>query len=144
RMLDATHGFIVGDGGQVLVNQGSGWVSEKIAGINDDLSGVWALDATRAFAVGDKGRLLRRTAMGWSAPSSGTTATLKDVAFADDLNGWIVGDGTILVTSDGGQTWHRQVSPTGSTLQSVAPISTELVFAAGSSRNVIKTTLGGR
>lgn len=144
RMVDATHGFIVGDGGELLVNQGSGWVSEKIPGVTSNLWGVWAVDATTAFAVGDAGRLLKRTSMGWSSPSSGTTATLKDVAFADAQHGWIVGDGTILVTSDGGTTWKKQVSPTGSTLQSVSPVTPDVVFAVGSARTAIRTSLGGR
>ncbi|HEY3451114.1 MAG TPA: YCF48-related protein [Myxococcales bacterium] len=144
RMVDESRGFIVGDGGEILVSSGGAWVSEKIPGVTNNLWGVWAVDATTAFAVGDGGRLLKRTSAGWASPPSGTTATLKDIAFADPLNGWIVGDGTILVTSDGGTTWKKQVSPTGSTLQSVSAVSADVVFAVGSARAAIRTTLGGR
>ena len=47
-----------------------------------------------------------------STRTSGTTAPLNAVAFANATRGWAVGDdGTILATADGGATWSRQTPP---------------------------------
>lgn len=45
----------------------------------------------------------------WVSQNSGTNKNLNSVSFVDSLQGWIVGDsGTILHTSDGGNTWSGQ------------------------------------
>lgn len=46
----------------------------------------------------------------------GTRARLYDIAFASDRQrGWVVGEwGTLLATSDGGDSWHPQTRPTRS------------------------------
>ena len=49
-----------------------------------------------------------------------TGNTLEDVCFIDDLNGWAVGEnGTIIHTSDGGESWDFQNSGTELRLRSV-------------------------
>jgi photosystem II stability/assembly factor-like uncharacterized protein len=62
---------------------------------------------SRVFFTPDAGR-------SWSAFSTGTTAPLRAITFADDLHGWAVGQlGLILSTQDGGRTWRRQRSGGG-------------------------------
>lgn len=61
-----------------------------------------------AWAVGYWGSVLRSTDAGetWEYGRTPTTASLYDVAFADELNGWAVGsEGTLLRTTDGGRSW---------------------------------------
>ena len=56
----------------------------------------------------------------WTAQNSGVTARLNDVYFADSQTGWAVGDnGTIVNTTDGGQTWLLQSSGTTEILRAV-------------------------
>ncbi|MBT4483571.1 MAG: T9SS type A sorting domain-containing protein [Candidatus Latescibacteria bacterium] len=53
----------------------------------------------------------------WHFQDSGTTETLLDVCFIDELHGWAVGENsTIIATSDGGETWVKQVCPLDSLL----------------------------
>jgi photosystem II stability/assembly factor-like uncharacterized protein len=57
---------------------------------------------SRIFSTPDAGRT-------WSAAPTGIAVPLRAIAFADDKHGWAVGQlGTVLATSDGGQTWQRQ------------------------------------
>ena len=45
----------------------------------------------------------------WTKQNSGTLAWLHSIYFVDESNGWIAGsNGTILKTSDGGQTWKTR------------------------------------
>ena len=45
----------------------------------------------------------------WHPVLSGVTSTLLDIDFVDPEHGWAVGqDGTIIATSDGGETWHSR------------------------------------
>lgn len=45
----------------------------------------------------------------WTLQTSGTTATLNDVHFISELNGWAVADANLLLaTADGGATWTQQ------------------------------------
>ena len=50
----------------------------------------------------------------WEDRSLGKDITLNAVTFVDEKEGWIVGEfGTILHTSDGGETWQRSEEITG-------------------------------
>jgi photosystem II stability/assembly factor-like uncharacterized protein len=81
-------------------------------------------------------------------------AQLTDVFFLDADRGWAVGDrGTILATTNGGQEWHAQKSPTTPRLESVWFVDANTGWAAGgmatpysslSSGVVLHTTDGGR
>lgn len=66
----------------------------------------------RVVAVGEHGVVLLRDAPDAAvrqAASVPVDATLTAVAFADAQRGWAVGHwGTILATTDGGETWQRQ------------------------------------
>jgi photosystem II stability/assembly factor-like uncharacterized protein len=61
HMLDATHGWAVGDGGLILKTpNGSTW-SPQISGVTEDLTAVSPLDDQRAWAVGDGEEILKTT-----------------------------------------------------------------------------------
>lgn len=74
------------------------------------------LDAARAgkriVAVGEHGIVLLSDDEGKTYRQARTvpvSATLSAVTFTDDKHGWAVGQwGTILATSDGGETWNKQ------------------------------------
>ena len=48
----------------------------------------------------------------WEIQDSGVDVRLRDVCFVDSLHGWAIGDSaTIIATTDGGQTWLKQICP---------------------------------
>jgi photosystem II stability/assembly factor-like uncharacterized protein len=79
----------------------------------------------------------------WTAISSGTSADLYSVQFVDERNGWAVGlNGTIIHSSDSGNTWSPQLSGVLDTLFSVCFIDASTGWIAGT-KKILKTTNGG-
>ena len=73
------------------------------------------------------------------------TSSLRDITFADDRNGWIVGhDGLILATTDGGLTWARQASGTQQHLAVAVARPGGRVWAAGAYGSILASATGGR
>ena len=73
------------------------------------------------------------------------TSSLRDIAFADDRNGWIVGhDGVVLASTDGGLTWARQASGSQQHLAVVAARPGGRVWAAGAYGSILASATGGR
>ena len=89
------------------------------------------------------GTVNAQSRFGWSAVTSGTQQHLHDVHFVDASNGWAVGwAGTVLRTSDGGDTWSLTRSG-GSHLWGVDFVDASNGWAVGSSGNIIRTSDGG-
>lgn len=82
----------------------------------------------------------------WTSQSSGVLETLNDVFFIDSQTGWAVGNnGTILNTTNGGETWATQSSSATQGIRAVFFIDANTGWAVGGStiRTMIKTTDGG-
>jgi photosystem II stability/assembly factor-like uncharacterized protein len=59
-------------------------------------------------------------ASSWTRQPSGTMAWLRSVYFLDQNRGWVAGSGgTVLQTTDGGETWKRLQTLTRDTLHDV-------------------------
>jgi photosystem II stability/assembly factor-like uncharacterized protein len=85
-------------------------------------------------------------AAGWTAQSSGTASALSAVACTSPLDGWAVGAaGTILVTSDGGETWAAPTTPVPTThdLSGVAFADAGHGWAVGAAGTILVTSDGG-
>jgi photosystem II stability/assembly factor-like uncharacterized protein len=157
---DATHGCAVGvrvDNApsgppRPLVaftdNGGSSWsVASSIGTITSELTAVLAHSATDVWVAGKSGTLAhydgswtKRTVPGW--PS---TKAFQAIAFADDLNGWAVGDGLgIARTTDGGATWTLVTAPGSTTaaLRGVCAVDGADAYAVGDG-GLIKYISGG-
>jgi len=80
----------------------------------------------------------------WYNQNSGTNTFLFDVHFVDKDNGWIAGNtGTILNTTDGGNTWNEQSTPPNNTYYCVYFTDSMNGWAGGFSGKLIRTTDGG-
>src|SRR5438270_2107946 len=76
--------------------------------------------------------------------ASGTNNFLWGVSFSDTNNGIAVGEaGTILRTTDAGQTWVSQASGTSNGLVGASLIGTNAGVAVGSLGEIVHTTNGG-
>ena len=80
----------------------------------------------------------------WTRQPSGTGVTLLDVAFVGPNEGWVVGrSGTILHTSNGGDTWEAQVSGTEVRLQGLSLPDADHGWAVGTFGTILHTSNGG-
>ena len=86
------------------------------------LHAIYFLDQNRGWAVGSRGTLLSTKDSGksWQANPQPTDDVIREVYFADDLNGWLLCERNIydlksndepraylMKTSDGGEQWQR-------------------------------------
>jgi len=84
------------------------------------------------------------TKPGWIAQESGTENRLLGVWFSDENTGTVVGDrGTILRTTDGGDTWTSQTSGTGEFLWGVRFADSMNGWVVGEGSTILHTTDGG-
>lgn len=81
----------------------------------------------------------------WVAQASGTDADLRGVYFVSSSTGWAVGArGTILFTTDGGQTWQARDSGTYQALNDVYFQDARRGWVVGRAATILTTTDGGR
>jgi photosystem II stability/assembly factor-like uncharacterized protein len=118
EMIDKTTGWAVGDAGTILrtENGGLSWspveTSELEAVISQfDLKTV-SNSRTKTWFAGNPGTFLfcfDQTSGNITAHQTPISASINNVHFIDDQTGWGVGNfGTIIATTDGGQTWQTQ------------------------------------
>ena len=159
---DQDLGFAVGEAivditPQALVlrttNGGSTWTPQfpaREAAI--DFVDIAVINPLTAFAVGAGttgivGAIIRTDDGGdtWDLQTSGSPARLNGVSFADDQNGFAVGnEGTILHTTNGGATWKQQQS--GITIEHLLRVWAIDPFSAwvvGSDGVLLSTTNAG-
>ena len=153
---DAQNGFAMGGDSGILYrteDSGKSWTPIAIDGGKLPVAHViyfrtsnvgWMLPAVlserRLMKTIDGGRSWNLAA---TLPATG--AGLFDIRFADEDNGWIVGDrGLVLHTSDDGTTWERQDSGTERLLTSVFPIDGDTAWIAAGRGTLLFTRTGGR
>jgi photosystem II stability/assembly factor-like uncharacterized protein len=165
---DGRTGWIVGKSATILhtADGGRTWKPQKgpVAG-DKHLFNVDVIDARTAWAVGDWGAIAMTRDAGatWVDRSLGTvtvkteqapgreTATitddviLYDVSFPDAQHGFIGGEfGTVLATSDGGETWEKRETGTEKTLFGLHFSTPERGWAVGIDGLLLQTRDGGR
>ncbi len=139
--FDSTHGIAVGCAGQVVyTTDGSDWQS----GVSGTLKTIHAVDMVSpqvGFMVGedeDSGTLvMKKTENGgatWTsmaAPTDVSWKNLRGVAFADENNGWITGEGgTVLHTTTGGTTWVSEPI-TSESFMAISAVSPSAAWIGG-------------
>ncbi len=97
------------------------------------------------WRVGPHGLIQEAGAKGeWKTHPSGVEADLYFIAFPSPDVGWVVGQaGTILRTSDGGNTWNRISSPTSDAIVRVGATSAQAAEISTRSGLVFVTSDGG-
>lgn len=110
----------VGEGAIVMESRdnGTSWSQLGLtlpAGVPDcfDFNTVFAGGNT-IFVAGSPGTFIFSSRDGgktWLATASGSRVPIRRITFTDPLHGWCVGElGTILATTNGGESWHVQRS----------------------------------
>jgi photosystem II stability/assembly factor-like uncharacterized protein len=80
----------------------------------------------------------------WTKVESDVTNWLYDIDFPDNQNGWIVGDsGIILNSTNGGESWGRQICPINEILCAVDFVDTSYGWIC-SMNSILRTTNGGK
>ena len=110
--FDAEHGAAAGQDGTVLATTdgGQSWATTSVA---SDVAGLAHCDSADAWTVGYGGLVEATTDGGatWRPLTRTTVGTYDGVAFADDDNGWAVGQNGVFGTTDGGATWMPRPLP---------------------------------
>jgi photosystem II stability/assembly factor-like uncharacterized protein len=81
---------------------------------------------------------------GWYAQESGTSDVLSGVDFVDSDKGWVVGQNTVLHTTDGGDNWYPQDTPTYYGYYSVDFVDAQHGWIAGKHGTILHTDDGGQ
>ena len=118
-----------------------------------DLHAAWHRTPTQAVAVGDDATVLLETDSGrrWLPAAVDLPAglvpliDLRDVCFADEQNGWAVGQpgGYLLRTADGGQTWALALTGQPRSLRAIHFVTPQVGYAVGEGGVICKTVDGG-
>jgi photosystem II stability/assembly factor-like uncharacterized protein len=160
--LDRNHLWIAGQAGQIAhsIDAGKSWQMQP-SGTERQLLELAFANADRGLAVGDFGTI-RRTVDGgksWSEVKLPQDTRLPEdvaeivqpgdvviygVAFPDPDHVWIAGEfGVILNSTDGGETFHPQVSPVDSSLFGIYFTDAQHGWAVGLEETLLATTDGG-
>lgn len=119
RMSSTSDGWLVGDGGLLLVTRdgGNSWRAPPQATPGAEQFDWRAVEVRGAhcWVAGTPGsRVWHSTDAGatWQSHPTGQSLPITSLAFVDEEQGWATTAlGGILATSDGGQTWRKQRSP---------------------------------
>ena len=122
--VDNQTGWAVGDDGVILRTSDGGttWVTQT-SGTTHDMRAVFFLDANTGWAVGyaNNNVTLKTTDGGstWTDISTviAGTGILRDIAFSNANDGWMVASDAIYASTDGGTTWTAQTTNSSVTAQ---------------------------
>ncbi|NQV18159.1 MAG: right-handed parallel beta-helix repeat-containing protein [Armatimonadetes bacterium] len=80
----------------------------------------------------------------WILLDSGTAQNLNSVDFFDGNIGLVVGEsGTILKTTNGGETWDNVTSGTSNNLNGISFVNADTAVVVGDGQTILRTTDGG-
>lgn len=116
--------------------------SSRLGGLT--IRGVQPKSAIK-WRVGPKGTIQKADESGgWERVASGVQDDLFDITFAGEA-GWAVGhEGTVLRSTDGGNTWRKVAAPTTEDLVRVSTLGAQQAQVFARSGKSYTTTDGGR
>jgi photosystem II stability/assembly factor-like uncharacterized protein len=145
-MLDASTGWVCGDGGTLLKtnNGGENWTPVPVTGNN--LNSILFKDVNTGIAVGNNGVIIRTTNGGanWSAVTSGTTEQFRKVSSGAGNVVIAAGDnGLASVSVDNGASWTLRNAGTTARFRGSAAAGPNKVWAAGENGLIRYSSDGG-
>jgi photosystem II stability/assembly factor-like uncharacterized protein len=114
KFKDSLEGWVVGGNDSTMeagvyhtLDGGLSWNLQMLPQGSKILHSLELIDGNKLWAVGRNGTIIHSSNGGnsWEMQISGVDTTLYDIDFADSLRGLIAGDGVVLYTRDGGNTW---------------------------------------
>ncbi len=99
-----------------------------------------------AYISGGSGYFFKSTDAGLTWETAGyrfTSQRIRDVSFADNNNGYVVGTNLVAKTTDGGKTWAEQVSPYTGDISEVVALTPDIAVAGCGDGNILRTANGG-
>ena len=146
-LFDNNSVFAVGDGALVYPLTTSATTSANavdLGGISDDLLAVDIASATYLLSVGEGGKILKYNGTEWKCVTMVEPLALNATDMVDGGTGYGVGNnGTVVKTTDDGQSWQNQNSSQTQRLNAVVAIDLNNVIAVGNSGAIVRTTNGG-
>jgi len=158
--LDAERGWLVGGGAAIeggiigsTVDGGETWsfqtgqVPTGAASSAHRHQAVHFFDGDRGLLAGDRGMVLRTVDGGenWHRLLY-TSRHFFDLSFVDDRYGWVVGDGQLFRTTDGGDVWFPSFAEDFDgpfTARAIQFLDREIGWAAGVGGAIYRTSDGG-
>ena len=139
---DASTCWAVGFNGLIkTTDKGETWTSD-LEGYG--LLDIYFLNSNVGWVVGLSGTIFKTTDGGsdWEALDNEFNFHFEKVYFADENNGYIVGNNYFLKTNDGGVSWTSK-QPTDHILQTMFFINKDTGWIAGNEGVILKTTDAG-
>ncbi len=154
---DLNNGWISADHAIILntTDAGESWlVKQTSLWPPYDLADISFCDANTGYAVGVFGSVLYTSNGGtdWSSQSSGTTSWLNGVVCLNNYTTFAVGNsgriiktasGFVSKTTDGGNSWNKQICQTNQTLYSLSFVDANNGWVVGSSGKIFYSSDGG-
>jgi photosystem II stability/assembly factor-like uncharacterized protein len=106
--VDSLRGWAAGTAGRGLytTDGGASWIQRDIPTSAIALMGIEFADSLRGWAVGTDGAILHTPDFGLTWIPQGSFANhFYGLDFSDTAAGWVSGNGIIIKTTDGGETW---------------------------------------
>ncbi|MBK7578370.1 MAG: hypothetical protein IPI24_13235 [Ignavibacteria bacterium] len=102
--VNASYGFVIGEGGVIFRFNGTTWFRETINTTANFRRII--VNGSFVWAIGDGGIVWRYNGRGWVRIDLNINVDLVDITFIDARIGWIIGKGGLAWrTIDGGRTW---------------------------------------
>lgn len=141
-------GYVAGYSSEIFktTNGGINWISNVIGGVGTKFD-IQFLNDSIGFISCAGGRVMKTIDRGlnWSIiPVLGITDDFYSLFFTSINTGFAVGIGsTIVKTTDGGNEWEANLSPSNQDLNSIYFGDANTGYAVGNGGTIIKTTNGG-
>lgn len=142
--LDELHGITCGMGGRMFRTTDGGNQWEEVNNEeNKTLKSISMLTPDTVMVCGINGMIefSSDSGLNWVTQISTTPYNLNDMVFSDKHTGYIAGDGVLLKTTDGGQTWFQMNYPVTTELFGIDVIDFGTAYAVGESGTIIKNDL---
>lgn len=135
-VLDDTHTWVVGAGGHIIFNDGTGW-NEQTSDVTSDLKGVDFVDANNGWAVGLSSSITYFNGSAWAQQTADTSVDLYAVSMYDATHGWAVGKSGTKMYYEGTQWVYSHDGTTIQNLNAVEAIDASHVWAGGKSGTLL-------